>query len=117
MSAAAMQFYDGLLAKGVQADQARKIAEGFDAGREHDRKRAEEYADRAVAHSEEKGKATFATKDQVAKLATRDEMNMRFAEVRTEIRGLYRLIAWGMIVTIGAVCVVVAFVLRAVGGV
>ena len=146
MSAAAMQFYDGLLAKGVQADEARKIAEGFDAGREHDRQQAREYAERAaeravaaakehaeqvaaraVAQSEEKGKATFATKEQVAQLPARDEFNGRLDALQGEIRELNRHVNRLIMVVIGVGITLVAglvgtmiggitMILNAVGG-
>ena len=139
MSAAAMQFYDGLLAKGVQADQARKIAEGFDAGREHDRRQAQEHAeraaehaaaravasakehaeqavDKAVAHSEEKAKATFATKEQTGQLATRDEMNARFDTLNGRFDALHRLVIQAIIGIIGVTVTIGLVIIGAVVG-
>ena len=117
MSAAALHFYDELRANGVPDDRARKIAEGVDNRREQDRKRAEEYADRAVAQSEEKSKATFATKDQTGKLVTRDEFNEFRKEVNGRLDSLTRFVAWGIVANITVVCIVGGIILRAVGGV
>ena len=147
MSAAALQVFDELRAKGFQEARAREIAAQVDNGHEQQAReyakqaaeqavaRAKEYADRgvaaakehadkavasAVAHSEEKGKATFVSKDQAAQFATRgdiSEVRDAIGETNKRIDTLTRFLVWGMIANITVVSVFGGFILHAVGGV
>ena len=135
MSAAEMQIYDALLAKGFQDDQARKVAAALasefgrilNAAKEHADQAvaaAKEQTEQAAAHAKEHAAATFVSKDQAAEFATRGDVSSlrdEFNEFRKEVNGrldsLTRFVAWGIVANITVVCIVGGIILRAVGGV